>query len=172
MKGDMKKYYRRKQAGRFPRWKREKGVWWMLSYPTIRLVLPCTNFFKYWLSVAPSRIALPSVNGSHLLWEVINPQKKDTPQSATDGHRGGIQKTGGECYTSCSRAPCVIKQDQISAEPMSLLTLFVLFWFSFLILFLLRPFLQLIIYSWITIRLIKIFITNCLINRKQQTIRS
>lgn len=75
----MKKYYRRKQAGRFPRWKREKGVWWMLSYPTIRLVLPCTNFFKYWLSVAPSRIELPSVNGSHLLWEVINPQKKEDP---------------------------------------------------------------------------------------------
>lgn len=99
----------------------------MLSDPTIRLVLPCTNFLKYWLSVAPSRIELPSVNGSHLLWEVINPQKEDTPQSATDGHRGGIQKAGGECYTSCSRAPCVIKKDQISAETVSLLTLFVLF---------------------------------------------
>ena len=35
----MKEYYRRRQAGKFLRWKREKGVWWMLSDPTIRLVL-------------------------------------------------------------------------------------------------------------------------------------
>ena len=33
----MKEYYRRRKAGRFPRWKREKGMWWMLSDPTIRL---------------------------------------------------------------------------------------------------------------------------------------
>ena len=37
MKGNMKEYYRRRKAGRFPRWKREKGMWWMLSDPTIRL---------------------------------------------------------------------------------------------------------------------------------------
>ena len=110
--------------------KRESGGCFLIlpsGWCSYGLVLPCTNLFKYWLSVAPSRIELPSVNGSHLLWEVINPQKKDTPQSATDGLMGGIQKTGGECYTSCSRAHCVIKEDQISAETMSLLTLFAVF---------------------------------------------
>ena len=81
----MKEYYRRRQAGKFLRWKREKGVWWMLSDPTIRLVLlwagaPMYQLFKILVVSGSQQIELSSVNGSHLLWEVINPQKKDTPQ--------------------------------------------------------------------------------------------
>ena len=94
MRREYERLRQRKASRKFSQMKKRKenvvDAFWspLPAWHTHGPVFPYPSFPKYCLLMAHSSLELPSVNGSHLLWEVINPEKKDIPQSATDGHRG------------------------------------------------------------------------------------